>query len=95
MKANCYKCEYRGKVAGSAHSRCNHPLVKQDDNDFGALVDMLAGKNIEAAKKLNIKANPQGVRNGWFAWPANFDPVWLINCDGFKQKEEKEEKNNG
>jgi hypothetical protein len=87
MKADCYKCVYRGEIPGDAHSRCKHPEVKVDDNPFGALVDMLGGKTQEAARKLNIKGNPQGIRNGWFMWPANFDPVWLENCDGFKERE--------
>jgi hypothetical protein len=89
---DCYKCKYRGTIPGNAHSRCNHPLVKQDDNEFGALVDMLSGKNVEAAKKLNIKGDIHGIKHGWFMWPANFDPVWLRNCDGFTQKEKGGEK---
>lgn len=88
-KANCYDCEYRGTIAGDCHSMCNHPEVKQDSNMFGALVDMMSGKNVEAAKKLNIKGNPHGIRSGWFMWPANFDPTWLENCDGFKAKKVK------
>lgn len=68
-KFNCYKCDYRGMVPGDAHSCCNHPEVKQGD----------------AAKKLNIKGHPQGIRSGWFNWPYNFDPTWLVNCDGFKE----------
>ena len=39
------------------------------------------------ATELNIKGDPHGVRCGWFMWPMNFDPIWLLNCDGFKQKE--------
>ncbi len=85
--ANCYQCKYRSEVPGDAHSMCHHPLIKQDDNAFGALIDMITGKNTEAAVKLNIRANPHGVRNGWFFWPANFDPAWLENCDGFTQKD--------
>ena len=87
MKPNCYECRYRGDVPGDAHSCCHHPLVKQDDNPFGALVDMLAGKNTAAAKQLNITANPTGIRRLWFLWPANFDPVWLETCNGFVAKE--------
>jgi hypothetical protein len=83
---DCYKCKYRGTIPGDAHSRCCHPEVKVDDNPFGALVDMLGGKTTEAAKKLNIQGDPHGVRNGWFCWPANFDPVWLRNCEGYEEK---------
>lgn len=88
MKANCYKCVYRGTISGDAHSRCNHPEVKQSGDSFDAIIAMMSGKNIKVIRKLNIKADPVGVRSGWFMWPVNFDPVWLINCDGFKAKVE-------
>jgi len=83
---DCYKCKYRGTMPGDAHSRCNHPKVKQDDSMFGALADLLGGKNEEARQELNIKGDPHGIHSGWFMWPANFDPVWLRNCDGFEPK---------
>ena len=25
-----------------------------------------------------------GRNKGWFLWPLNFDPVWLVSCDGFE-----------
>jgi len=34
----------------------------------------------------NAKGNRYGIQNGWFFWPLNFDPVWLISCDGFEEK---------
>jgi hypothetical protein len=87
MNAICYDCEYRGDFPGSAHSSCHHPeLGEMSDNAFGVLVDMARGKFKEAAQKLQIHADPTGIQKGWFLWPANFDPVWLLNCDGFKRK---------
>ena len=86
---DCYSCQYRGEVPGDAHSCCHHPSVKQDSNPFGALVDMLAGKNMAAAAQLGITGDPHGLRRGWFLWPANFDPVWLLSCNGFTPKPEK------
>ena len=80
-KPDCYKCEYRGSVPGDAHSCCKYP-----GNDTGIL-SFFADKNVENAKTLNIKAYRHGVMSGWFLWPVNFDPAWLINCDGFKAKE--------
>ncbi len=35
-----------------------------------------------------VKGNPHGIRNGWFNWPWNFDPVWLVDCDGFEASEQ-------
>jgi hypothetical protein len=48
---------------------------------------MFAQSNKENAAKLNIKAVSHGIRMGWFMWPVNFDPTWLLNCDGFTEKE--------
>lgn len=39
-----------------------------------------------------MEANTYGVKMGWFLWPYNFDPVWLIKCDGFTPKPKKETK---
>ena len=78
---DCYACQYRGE--DGEHSCCRHPSVKMDSNSFGALVDVLSGKTDAAAIALNIRGDPHGIRRGWFIWPANFDPVWLRNCDGF------------
>ena len=33
--------------------------------------------------KANVKGQDIGVRKGWFNWTFNFDPVWLVSCDGF------------
>ena len=30
-----------------------------------------------------VTGNKHGIRNGWFLWPWNFDPIWLESCDGF------------
>ena len=33
--------------------------------------------------KTKVVGNETGIRRGWFIWPFNFDPVWLMSCDGF------------
>lgn len=30
-----------------------------------------------------VKGDALGIRRGWFLWPLNFDPVWMLECDGF------------
>ena len=40
-----------------------------------------------ANKKAHVDGNEYGRKNGWFMWPWNFDPTWLISCDGFKAKD--------
>ena len=34
-----------------------------------------------------VSGSLHGIKSGWFVWPFNFDPVWLISCNGFKPKE--------
>lgn len=36
--------------------------------------------------KARVHASAHGIVNGWFTWPFNFDPTWLISCTGFKPK---------
>ena len=31
----------------------------------------------------NVEGYPHGIEKGWFLWPVNFDPVWLMSCSGF------------
>ena len=86
-KPDCYTCKHRGSVPGDEHSCCRHPLLKElDSNPFGALIDALDGKANEAAQELKIQGHPTGIKKGWFMWPANFDPTWLISCDGYEEK---------
>ena len=94
---NCYECEFRGELMGSAHSRCNHPATRnKEESPLMEAMAILASVgrvgptiNTDAATELGIIANPTGVKRGWFNWPYTFDPVWLISCNGFKQKEVK------
>lgn len=79
-KPNCYKCKHRGTVPGDAHSCCEYPGAKS------GMFDFFNPKNMLLATKLNIKADLHGIKMGWFMWPANFDPCWLENCDGFEEK---------
>jgi len=93
-KPNCYKCSHRGEALGSCHSSCKHPDSGSGDaggNIFAILASV--GRcapvgNHDGIKKLNISFHLQGIRHGWFNWPYNFDPVWLLTCDGFKAKAE-------
>jgi len=39
-------------------------------------------------KGLNVKGHPHGVKHGWFNYPWNFDPMWLLECDGFEPLED-------
>ena len=90
VKFDCYKCEYRGGVAGSCHSSCNHPAVKSEKEDpllnIMAIFASVGRVDPVVISKLGIEGNPHGIAKGWFNWPFNFDPTWLENCDGCKFK---------
>lgn len=64
---------------GSAHSSCAHPLAPN--------VMQLMSNSFQ--NYLNIHGSKRGIEMGWFFWPINFDPVWLLSCWGHTPKEEK------
>jgi hypothetical protein len=41
-----------------------------------------------------VVGHQHGIKKGWFFWPLNFDPTWLISCDGFKAKGGENESEN-
>lgn len=93
-KPNCYACKHRRGVPGDAHSSCHHPAVAHLHDGMGAILGLLGKRGPLAGmpigdNPLNVTGNPHGIRNGWFIWPLNFDPVWLETCDGFEEREEK------
>ena len=89
---DCYKCVYRKEVPGDAHSMCSHPeaLAKIKNDPVAEVIAIFGsvgrgpGLHVRA---LGVTGNSHGVRMGWFNWPLNFDPVWLLTCDGFMAKE--------
>lgn len=88
---NCYECIHRRSVPGSAHSACHHPAVVQCHNGPAAVLGLLGKRGPLAgmaigANPINVRGSEHGIRNGWFIWPLNFDPVWLEHCDGFERK---------
>jgi len=78
-KVDCYQCRYQGTTSYDNHICCKYPGNKT------GILDMFT-QTSNNRKKLNIKADPVGVKHGWFMWPVLFDPVWLENCDGFERK---------
>ena len=37
-----------------------------------------------------VEGDKWGKEHGWFYWPNNYDPIWLVSCDSFKSRETKE-----
>lgn len=79
-KPNCYECKWRRDIPGDAHSECVNPAV--GEHGILALARLVCmGENV-----MGVRGNQHGIKNGWFCWPINFDPVWLESCDGFSEK---------
>lgn len=95
MKPNCYECRWRGNIPSDAHSKCCHPYNRHLFTPMAELCAMFASAGIVyippvVDKRLKIKANSTGIKNGWFHYPFNFDPVWLENCKGFEKFKDKD-----
>lgn len=95
-KPNCYECRWRGHNPGSTHSKCCHPYNKELlDNPMLQMMGVFASVGrvdlpAMSSEKLKIKANPAGIRGGWFHYPFNFDPIWLDHCEGFEKIRDKD-----
>lgn len=86
-RPNCYKCIHRGTIPGDAHSCCHHPKTGTKPGDVvGNMVAMFSSGFPAAVKALGVTGDPVGMKHGWFMWPANFDPTWLLSCNGFELK---------
>lgn len=49
------------------------------------MILLKGSQNAPAMKRLNVAGDNHGIRSGWFLWPLNFDPTWLLTCDGFEK----------
>ena len=88
-KPNCYECKYRHDLPGDAHSRCAHPRIPKFNGMMQIYMEMTSGVKQEGVpldQAIKVTGNAHGIRSGWFMWPANFDPTWLVSCDGFEAK---------
>jgi len=90
---DCWSCKHRRAIPGSCHIRCAHPLVPAPEPITQVLATLASARRVpfmqdcDALDTLNIQGSPHGIRNGWFNWPLDFDPTWLLNCDGYDRKE--------
>jgi hypothetical protein len=38
---------------------------------------------------LRVEGDAYGRACGWFNWPQDFDPTWLLECNGWEAMEER------
>ena len=81
LTPNCYKCKHRRSLSWSAHSECVNPLL----NEKSRLLSMIVAVN-GGDFPMGVTGDYHGIRQGWFMWPMNYDPIWLKSCYGFEDK---------
>lgn len=94
-KHNCYNCNFRGTVPGSAHSSCS-VITKGIKDELLGIAKMLEASLAlgvhslvdEKTQEPLVKLSPHGVKNGWANWPLDFDPVWVEFCPFYDEKKE-------
>ncbi len=86
LKPNCYECKHRGQLPFDAHSECRHPAITPSDKILAPFMLMAGKQDLGVMKRMNVLGDESGIKHGWFMWPLNFDPTWLLTCDGFEKK---------
>lgn len=93
-KPDCYKCKHRRSLPGDAHSSCAHPGISADaDTPLNRVMAIFASVGqasipvINETKEIKVVGHPTGIMKGWFVWPWNFDPIWLVSCTGYEEPE--------
>jgi len=77
-KAGCASCQHRRGLPGTVHIRCGHPAAKLDRTY--ELLAVWGYPDANLMVQAGVTCREHGMRSGWFGWPGNFDPVWLLTC---------------
>lgn len=80
-RSQCLSCVHRGSVPGSAHVSCKHFEGLFKKHNIDPLTGMLAVNKIDGMPK----GDPHGISNGWYMFPYNYDPCWMLEDCHFYQ----------
>lgn len=83
---NCYECKHRREIVGDAHSQCK--AMEDDSRELLASIAVQTFKQPLTIGKLKVDFDPYGIRMGWCNWPINYDPLWVVSCNGFEIKDD-------
>jgi hypothetical protein len=88
------KCKYQASIPGDCHITCKHPIVENNSTALFSDIFRILGNRggprcalDSISKQMGIFGNKTGIKNGWFNWPFNFDPIWLERCAKFEAVE--------
>lgn len=68
----CLNCKHKGKIKNSHHIKCCHPLIEKEGFKGAAL-------------NLSVTVSYLGIVEGYCLWPYNYDPIWIVSCEGFEE----------
>jgi hypothetical protein len=90
MSGACYECIHRRVLPGNTRSACRHPATAaaQANPLAGPISAMGNALPMPSPPGLSVIFDRHGIRMGWASWPYNFDPMWLVSCDGFTPEPE-------
>lgn len=85
MRGACYRCTHRRALSGNTHSGCRHPLTAAAHQlPIAAMIEALGQALPVPVPGLEVAGDSHAIAMGWWAWPYNFDPTWLVACNGFE-----------
>jgi len=74
MKKNCNTCKHRTEIVNSHRISCEH---------------YRKNKNLILESPLHKNNIPEYAKNsGWFDFPYDFDPLWVVDCSEHKVETE-------
>lgn len=84
---NCHHCRFKRRLLGNVHIACKHPSVTHRyEKDLYGMLTPNAGKGGIYPNELDVWGRHTAMAKGWFAWPFNYGPVWLLRCIGYESK---------
>lgn len=89
FRNKCYECKHMGELPGNAHIACLNPIVHKAvaANPVELFIEWMDNKMVVSlAEQMGVTGNEHGIKNLWFRWPVNFDPIWLTGCNNFEPK---------
>jgi hypothetical protein len=82
MTGACFDCKHMVELPGNTHIACGHPDTDMAREERLAMVQKVSAGDGKLGGPLEIQGDDHGCRMGWFWWPINFDPTWLVHCKG-------------
>jgi hypothetical protein len=84
-RSQCYSCQHKSNgFPGSALNSCSFYKEMFAQLKHGKLMSLSAQYSPEL-RKLMPQGEYHGIKNGWYNFPVNYDPVWMISkCKFYK-----------